>query len=117
MDTTNTKNLTFGEAVEALKQGRCVRRAGWNGKGMFVCRQVPATITGKDVISKMTSLPDDAKKMICAHGQIQYVNQLLLVTKNFEANSWTASSSDILSEDWEIITFPLEVNDFITVVS
>jgi hypothetical protein len=55
--------------------------------------------------------------MICAHGQIQYVNQLLLVTKNFEANSWTASSSDILSEDWEIITFPLEVNDFITVVS
>lgn len=109
MDTAKTKNLTFGEAVEALKQGRCVRRAGWNGKGMFVCRQVPATITGRDTIKNMTSLPEDAKKLLYACGgdtpTIAYRNQLLLVNeKTFEANSWTASSSDIIEEDWEIIT-------------
>ena len=30
------ENLNFGKAVEALKQGKMVTRAGWNGKGMFL---------------------------------------------------------------------------------
>ncbi len=29
-------NLKFGDAIEALKQGRKVAREGWNGKGMFL---------------------------------------------------------------------------------
>ena len=28
-------NMTFGIAIEALKKGKKVARAGWNGKGMF----------------------------------------------------------------------------------
>jgi hypothetical protein len=28
-------NLTFGLAIEALKQGKKITRSGWNGKGMF----------------------------------------------------------------------------------
>lgn len=31
-----TTGLTFGLAIEALKKGHKVARAGWNGKGMFV---------------------------------------------------------------------------------
>ena len=27
--------ITFGEAIEALKDGKCVARHGWNGKGML----------------------------------------------------------------------------------
>jgi hypothetical protein len=30
------KKLTFGEAIQALKQGYEVRRSGWNGKGMYL---------------------------------------------------------------------------------
>lgn len=26
------KNLTFGEATKLLKEGKAVRRKGWNGK-------------------------------------------------------------------------------------
>jgi len=29
-------NLTFGQAIEALKQGKRVTRRGWNLKGMFL---------------------------------------------------------------------------------
>jgi hypothetical protein len=31
-----TENLNFGQAIEAMKQGKRVARAGWNGKGMSV---------------------------------------------------------------------------------
>ena len=31
--------MNFGEALEALKAGKRLRRAGWNGKGMFVVYQ------------------------------------------------------------------------------
>ena len=30
------KLFNFGEALEALKQGKKVAREGWNGKGMFL---------------------------------------------------------------------------------
>ena len=38
MTTGNTqiKNLNFGEALAHLKNGYCVARDGWNGKGMFL---------------------------------------------------------------------------------
>jgi hypothetical protein len=29
-------NITFGEALEALKQGKRITRQGWNGKGMWL---------------------------------------------------------------------------------
>ncbi len=35
------KNFNFGEAIEALKQGKKVARKGWNGKGMYVLLQTP----------------------------------------------------------------------------
>ena len=35
---------TFGEAIEALKQGKKVARKGWNGKGMYLWLKPAATI-------------------------------------------------------------------------
>ena len=35
--------MNFGEAIEALKQGKKVTRKGWNGKGMFLWLK-PATV-------------------------------------------------------------------------
>ena len=31
-----TSAMTFGDAITALKAGKKVARAGWNGKGMFL---------------------------------------------------------------------------------
>jgi len=69
-------NMTFGLAIEALKQGKKVARAGWNGRGMFV-RFV------------------DATESLNRH----FV--LLNVVGTFD--TWVASVSDTLAEDWVIV--------------
>ena len=68
--------MSFGQAIEALKQGRKVARAGWNGKGMHLELQRP------DAHSKMT-LP-----------------YIYMYTAQGDNVPWLASQTDMLSEDW-----------------
>lgn len=76
---------TFGEALEALKRGERMRRAGWNGKGIYIELQRP------DEHSKMT-LP-----------------YIYIVTTGLQSDNpnaprgvvpWLASQTDLLAEDW-----------------
>lgn len=96
--------IGFGNAIEALKQGKAVRRKGWNGKGLFVIKQVPAHIES-DVIPKMQSLPQSAKDLILkGKGIIDYTSQCLIYNENTgRADSWVPSISDVFAEDWEIV--------------
>jgi len=74
-----TYGLTFGLAIEALKQGQLVARAGWNGKGMslrFVSRSV---------------LPPD---------HLAYIE---MKTVDGKRVPWLASQTDVLAEDWEVV--------------
>lgn len=93
MDTEKraTGGMTFGLAIEALKKGLRVARAGWNGKGMFVFLREGRQITGVDPASAMggdfESLPHLC--MRAADGKCVV--------------GWLASQTDILSEDWEVI--------------
>lgn len=79
------EELTFGEALEYLKQGFAVARRGWNGKGIYLKLQVP------DEHSKMTQ-------------PYIYINTLNLETDNPDAPKgrvpWSASQTDMLAEDW-----------------
>ena len=59
------KLFDFGEARKARKGGCCVARQGWNGKGRFVCKQVPSHV-GETIIPKMSSLPQSAKNLVMA---------------------------------------------------
>ena len=96
--------MDFGDAIEVLKQGGAIRRTGWNGKGLFVIKQVPAHI-GSDVIPKMQSLPQSAKDLILSgKGFIDYTSQCLIYNENTgRADSWVPSISDVFAEDWEIV--------------
>lgn len=79
------KNICFGDAISALKAGRKVTRAGWNGKGLWLELQVP------DAHSKMTlpyiymNYPSDAK------------------TTPGARVPWFASQTDVLATDWQIV--------------
>lgn len=97
--------FTFGTAVLFLKAGMAVRRAGWNGKGLFVVKQVPSHITA-DIIPNMQSLPQSAKDIIMARKEphIDYTNQMLIINPDGRADSWVPSSSDVFAEDWELVT-------------
>ena len=96
--------LPFGVAITLLTAGFCVRRAGWNGKGLFVCKQVPAHITS-DIIPKMQSLPQIAKDILMSREDphIDYTNQMLIINPDGRADSWVPSSSDVFAVDWEVI--------------
>ena len=100
----NMQSLSFGDAIEVLKQGGAIRRTGWNGKGLFVIKQVPAHIES-DIIPKMQSLPQSAKDLILkGKGFIDYTNQCLLYNENTgQADSWVPSIGDVFAEDWEIV--------------
>lgn len=99
----NTK-YNFGEAIQALKFGLAIRRKGWNGKGLFVIKQVPAHIES-GIIPKMQSLPQSAKDLIMkGKGFIDYTSQCLIYNENTgRADSWVPSISDVFAEDWEIV--------------
>lgn len=96
--------MKFSEIIEALEQGKVVRRAGWNGKSIVVFKQVPAQI-GSMIIPKMQSLPDDAKEVILrTAGHINYTSQCLIYnTVSGRADSWVPSISDVFADDWSII--------------
>lgn len=98
-------SVDFGRAIALLKEGFAVRRKGWNGKGLFVVKQVPAHITA-DIIPNMQSLPQSAKNIIMARKEphINYTNQMLIINPDGRADSWVPSSSDVFAEDWELVT-------------
>ena len=95
--------MNFGKAIEALKEGKLVARDGWNGKGMFVMKQIPAEI-GLDIIPRMQSVQQSAKDILINRGTtLKYENQMLIIKLDGTADSWVASSSDIFAEDWTIL--------------
>jgi len=99
--------MTFGEALELLKQGKMLCRKGWNGKDLFIFMQVPAII-GKDTVPKMTSLPQSVKDEFAKRSndenyqvsEIYYSDQIALVNSSNLIQGWSPSTPDSLAKDW-----------------
>lgn len=101
----NEQTFDFGQAIKELKAGKAVQRKGWNGKGLFVVKQIPAKIEGM-IIDKIQSLPDSAKLLLKKRDGvpvIAYTNQMLIINPDGRADSWVPSSSDVFAEDWQIV--------------
>ena len=95
--------MNFGQAIEALKQGKLVYRDGWNGSGMFIMKQIPSEIS-LDIVPKMQSVQQSAKDVLINRDTtLKYCNQMLIIKKDGTADSWVASSSDTFAEDWNIL--------------
>jgi hypothetical protein len=86
--------MTFGQAIEALKMGHRVARAGWNGKGMCLY-YVPAGAYPTRTKAAHDLFGDDAL--------VPYRPYIAMVTVNREVVPWLASQSDVLEEDWQIV--------------
>ena len=96
--------ISFGSSIALLKSGFAIRRSGWNGKNLFVIKQVPAHIES-DIIPKMQSLPQSAKDLILnGKGFIDYTSQCLIYNGNTgRSDSWVPSISDVFADDWELV--------------
>jgi hypothetical protein len=99
------EGMTFGQALESLKAGQKVARAGWNGKGMWLSlscdgeREVPAenfwsphnAQFARDNGGTAIVLPSITMKTTNAQGRVAILM------------GWLASQTDMLCEDWEIV--------------
>lgn len=112
--------VNFGKAVEATKQGKRIARIGWNGKGLFVFKQIDSVIPYA-VIEKMQSLPQSVKDVFAERynevtdngnmiinsedefASIRYSNQFAIVNPNNTICGWTPSPSDAAATDWYIL--------------
>jgi len=78
----------FSDALKAAKEGKSIRRSGWNGRGIFVKAQFP------DENSKMNS-------------PYLYIDTTGLQSENSAAprvcTPWVPSQTDIMAEDWEVV--------------
>jgi len=93
------ENMTFGGAIEALKNNKRVARAGWNGKGMWL-----VLVPGTKAVSFTEGSP--YMKAGLTHGEI--LPHIDMYTVNSEGRramlpGWVASQTDMLSEDWEVV--------------
>lgn len=86
--------MTFGQAIEAMKQGKKVARRGWNGKDQFAY-YVPA--------DRYVAMTQAAKSIADGDGRVSYRAYLALRTAQGDAATWVPSVSDCLAEDWEIV--------------
>ena len=91
--------MNFGQAIEALKQGKKVSRAGWNGKGMWLVL-VPGT---KDV-----NFTEGSPYMKAGLTSGEILPHIDMYTVNSEGRramlpGWLASQTDMLAEDWCIV--------------
>ena len=75
--------MTFSAALELLKQGKKVRRSGWNGKGLWIEIQ----------------RPDEHSKMTLPYLYLNYPKGD--VYHNGCRVPWLASQTDLLENDWE----------------
>ena len=112
------KNLNFGQAIEALKQGKRAARQGWNGKDMFIFMRPADELHVAFVAKDIKSLPQSVKDYyyqdcVDENGNlfdlekndvVKFTAYLCLKAADGTiVNGWLATQTDILSEDWTIL--------------
>ena len=95
--------MTFGMDIEAMKAGKKVARAGWNGKGMFLWLKPATTIKAEWCKDEML------KGLVEANGgEILGLGTICMYTHDATGRKavltgWLASQSDMLYDDWVIV--------------
>lgn len=87
--------MNFGEAIEALKAGKRVARAGWNGKNMFLFL-VPGSRFKVSRPPLLGIYPEGT--------EIDYHPHIDMKTAQGYVVPWLASQADILAEDWDEVS-------------
>jgi hypothetical protein len=75
-----------------------VQRAGWNGKGMWLCLMpgYPDGVPINTNTAQATGLPEGE-----SHRFLPYI---LMRTVDGSFVPWLASQTDILAEDWSVVS-------------
>lgn len=90
--------MTFGEAVKEMQNGAFVRRAGWNGKGMYLWQLAACKVP--------TEWCKEAHLKALAESNGGFIDCLpsirMKTADNKVLTGWLASQTDIFATDWEV---------------
>lgn len=86
--------MNFGHALETLKAGGLVARAGWNGKGMYLY----LVKGGEFVVNREPLLT-----ILGAGTVARYCDHIDMRTADGSLVPWLASQTDVLAEDWAVV--------------
>ena len=84
--------MNFGEALEAVKEGKRIARKGWNGKGMYVY-YIPA--------NSYKAITEVAREEF--GDMVPYNPYFAIKNVNNTVSTWVPSVNDCLAEDWFIV--------------
>lgn len=86
--------MNFSQALDALKAGKRVQRAGWNGKGMFLFLVAGSTfrVNREPLLS-----------ILGEGAECQYHAHIDMKTAQGYIVPWLASQADLLADDWDVI--------------
>ena len=83
--------MNFGKAIDLLKEGKKLRRKGWNGKNQYI--ELATNISYKNADGEIININ---------HKTIGNKAIAFIGTSGVQIG-WLASQSDMLSDDWELI--------------
>lgn len=86
--------MNFSEALTALKDGKRVSRAGWNGKGMFIFL-VPGSVFKVNRPPLLGIYPEGT--------EIRYQGHVDMKTADDMVVPWLCSQTDLLADDWGVV--------------
>ena len=87
--------MNFSDALNEIKSGKLVAREGWNGKKMFIFLVNGSTFTVNR--APLLGIFEEGT-VINYHGHID------MKTANGDIVPWLCSQTDMLAEDWEIVS-------------
>lgn len=91
-----TTGMSFGLAIEALKLGERVARAGWNGKGMWL------VLDQGSIVNELRE--GSAYHKAGLRGEITINAHIDMMTATGQMQpGWLASQTDMLADDWAIV--------------
>ena len=82
--------MNFGQAIEAVKDGKKAKRQGWNGKNQYI--ELATCVSYKNAQGEIANVD---------HAQMGNKAIAFVGTSGIQLG-WLASQADMLSEDWEI---------------
>lgn len=103
--------ITFSDALNALKTGRHIRRLGWNGKDMYlflrrgthdISRGFDDTGSGSRVSGISLTLFDPVNTVPSEKTILPCIG--MKTSDGCILYGWLASQTDILADDWEVVT-------------
>ncbi|MDC7250471.1 MAG: DUF2829 domain-containing protein [Sphaerochaetaceae bacterium] len=97
-------SMTFGLAIEAMKNGHRVARRGWNGKNMFIVYMSPLYLPPYNTADTFRKVNDRTSKWIGEDTPLDSQGYFAMFTANQKWQpGWLASQNDMLADDWEVL--------------